>query len=456
MITAAKVSGVVGTTTKIMYHGTYTGSIVNNNDPLNLGRVTLKIPQVLGTATSNWAPPSGYSVAKIPPNGTKVHVQFEGGDVNHPIYIYGAANLTTIYPTGDTTGLTDYNNIVSVLSSGNPVVQLAPGRFYVNSMIEFPQAAVIRGSGRSGLGIFSQTTIQPTVAMDAVFASQGWLEGSNTVAQETATIQDLKVYGNNLATHGVVSQNYDALFSNLEIQNVTGDGLRFDVFSQSGSAQVTTSGVNNRVYSCTFQNCGRGFATNEANTGSPVYTDGFLDKCIVASVTGSAGVCIQRAAGWKISDNHLYGLTQHGFQLGQIYMTRIVNNYIETWGTTSTSGVWRAIDGVTIGQSDDGPGSVIAGNVLGQFTAPGNSSTNLEGISLFCDNSNTTNVTVTGNILCLEPSTGWATAHAFEYANGGSGSVFNIASTGNLATGHWSVAIAQVANGGTINITSGI
>ncbi len=367
----------------------------------------------------------------------------------------GANAFAYLFPSFDTLGVQDTANLKALLGAGYSV-QLIGGQYYIDSAIEFPQGTVIRGAGRSGLGLTNvQTTITATAAMDAMLCSAGWLEGSNTTAQETVTFADFKLYGAGLATHGIASQNYDSLFANLEIEDVTGDGLRFDSYDQAGAVHITTTGVNNRVTGCTFQDCGRGFATNEASSGAAVFTDGFIENCIVANASGTGGIAVQRCAGWKITGNHLYGLAKHGIQAGQMYATVIDGNYIETWGTTASSGIYRAVDGASIGQSDDGPGSVISGNRIDMYAAPGNAATNLEGISVLCDASNSANFAVVGNAVYCGPSTGWATAHAFEYANAASTSTLTIASTGNIITGHWSGTIVQVPNGGTITLNAG-
>jgi len=89
-----RILGTVGVDQKHMFHGIYMASVVNVNDPLGEGRVTLKIPQVLGTATSNWADPLGFQPSDVPPPGTIVHAYFTGGDVNFPIY--ASLNLATV------------------------------------------------------------------------------------------------------------------------------------------------------------------------------------------------------------------------------------------------------------------------------------------------------------------------------------------------------------------------
>lgn len=85
MQTYGVASGVVGTAPKQMYYGIYTATVVSTADPTNQGRIQLKIPQVLGTATSHWALPI-LTNPVLPAINSVVYAQFIGGDVNHPIY----------------------------------------------------------------------------------------------------------------------------------------------------------------------------------------------------------------------------------------------------------------------------------------------------------------------------------------------------------------------------------
>lgn len=65
--------------------GVYAGTVINNHDPLGVGRLELNVPQVLGNAVSAWAVPAGTYYA-IPTNGTPVSVSFLGGDPAQPIW----------------------------------------------------------------------------------------------------------------------------------------------------------------------------------------------------------------------------------------------------------------------------------------------------------------------------------------------------------------------------------
>jgi hypothetical protein len=80
-------AGTVGTTTHVrQFHGVYPGIVISNTDPQNQNRITMYVPQFLGTAQSGWAMPMiGILVAPQP--GELVYASFMGGDVSQPVYI---------------------------------------------------------------------------------------------------------------------------------------------------------------------------------------------------------------------------------------------------------------------------------------------------------------------------------------------------------------------------------
>ena len=82
------------------YFGKYRGMVVNNVDPMQMGRLQLQIPDVLGPLLSSWAMPCFPVTGKqmgfwsIPQIGTGVWAEFEQGDVDYPIWSgcwYGSA-----------------------------------------------------------------------------------------------------------------------------------------------------------------------------------------------------------------------------------------------------------------------------------------------------------------------------------------------------------------------------
>ncbi len=77
------------------YYGKYRGTVVNNLDPDQRGRLMVEVPAVLGAIPSSWAepcpplagptgPPMG--VYFVPPIGAGVWVEFEAGDPDRPIW----------------------------------------------------------------------------------------------------------------------------------------------------------------------------------------------------------------------------------------------------------------------------------------------------------------------------------------------------------------------------------
>lgn len=97
------------------YFGKYRGVVTNNVDPLQQGRVQVVVQDV-GGQESNWAMPcspfagKGYGQLALPVIGTQVWVEFENGEVRHPICtgaFWGAGELPPLaVPPKDTTAIT--------------------------------------------------------------------------------------------------------------------------------------------------------------------------------------------------------------------------------------------------------------------------------------------------------------------------------------------------------------
>ncbi len=74
------------------FFGKYRGQVVNNIDPMQLGRIQVNVPAVLGDGQLSWAMPcvpyagSGVGLFAIPPIGANIWVEFEGGDPDFPIW----------------------------------------------------------------------------------------------------------------------------------------------------------------------------------------------------------------------------------------------------------------------------------------------------------------------------------------------------------------------------------
>jgi uncharacterized protein involved in type VI secretion and phage assembly len=77
------------------YWGKCRGMVVDRDDPEQLGRLRLSVPSVFGSAETGWASPaSPYAGADVgffflPQVGDMVWVEFEEGELDHPIWSGG-------------------------------------------------------------------------------------------------------------------------------------------------------------------------------------------------------------------------------------------------------------------------------------------------------------------------------------------------------------------------------
>jgi hypothetical protein len=79
----------------VSHYGKYRGEVKQNIDPMQMGRVQVEVPAVLGEGRLSWAMPcapfsgSGVGFFAVPPVNASVWVEFEGGDTDWPIYSGG-------------------------------------------------------------------------------------------------------------------------------------------------------------------------------------------------------------------------------------------------------------------------------------------------------------------------------------------------------------------------------
>jgi uncharacterized protein involved in type VI secretion and phage assembly len=85
--------------------GKYRGTVLNNLDPMQIGRVQVSVPDVTGLAQDTWAMPcvpvagadSGFFA--VPALGAPVWIEFERGDLDHPIWVGGFWNNAADVPS---------------------------------------------------------------------------------------------------------------------------------------------------------------------------------------------------------------------------------------------------------------------------------------------------------------------------------------------------------------------
>lgn len=75
------------------YFGKYRGMVINNIDPMQMGRLMVQVPDISGLIPSTWAMPcfpvtgKQMGVWAVPLIGSGVWVEFEQGDPDYPIWV---------------------------------------------------------------------------------------------------------------------------------------------------------------------------------------------------------------------------------------------------------------------------------------------------------------------------------------------------------------------------------
>lgn len=110
------------------YYGKYRGTVVNNIDPMQMGRLQVMVPDVMGVGLSSWAMPcvplAGPQMGAffLPLIGSGVWVEFEGGNPDFPIWTGGYWGSAAEVPALALAGLPASPSIVLQTAGQNSVV----------------------------------------------------------------------------------------------------------------------------------------------------------------------------------------------------------------------------------------------------------------------------------------------------------------------------------------------
>jgi len=105
------------------YWGKYRGVVLNNIDPMQMARIQVQVPDVMGAGISTWAMPCVPAAGKqsgtfvLPTIGAGVWVEFEQGDADHPVWVGGFWGSAAEVPALALAGLPVSPSIV--LQTGN-------------------------------------------------------------------------------------------------------------------------------------------------------------------------------------------------------------------------------------------------------------------------------------------------------------------------------------------------
>src|SRR4051794_32339148 len=158
------------------YAGKYRGTVVNNIDPMKQGRIQAQVADVLALTPSTWANPclplAGVQAGlfTIPPVGAGVWIEFEQGDINHPIWLggfWGSAATVPALAQATPPGLDN----LTIQTTGQHTLMLSdlPGptggiliKHRLGAMISISEQGIIISNGQGA----TITMTGPTVAVN--------------------------------------------------------------------------------------------------------------------------------------------------------------------------------------------------------------------------------------------------------------------------------------------------
>jgi uncharacterized protein involved in type VI secretion and phage assembly len=110
------------------FFGKYRGTVLNNLDPMQVGRILAQVPGLANANPTGWAMPcvpiAGHQMGSyfVPPVGAGVWIEFEQGDPDHPVWVGSYWNSATDVPVLAQHGAPESPNIVLQTAGQNAIV----------------------------------------------------------------------------------------------------------------------------------------------------------------------------------------------------------------------------------------------------------------------------------------------------------------------------------------------
>jgi hypothetical protein len=371
-----------------------------------------------------------------------------------------------LLPSGDTTGAADTAAIQARLDAAG-ACWLAPGRFYLGrgagtgsgnyAGLELPRSGAVLKGG-AGVDNTTATTgltelyMADGTNLDAMVATEGWSSSGYTSGGLPCHVEGVLFNGNTANNpsglgHGLVLQSGRSRVTGCVFNTISGNGVKLAHLGADGTTAITNQQAEVQIDHCVFRSITGSSVYSNDGSVSAIWTDGFIESCVFAGQTTDA-VSVAQAAGWLVTGCHTYGTPTNVFTLSKPSACRVTGNYIETWGSSSTAGTYKAVNFTSA--SGTARGNVVSGNVLALVTSP-NAGSTIYGVFCATGSGSTGYFTVTGNEIhgIVTPATA-----AVYFSNGSSGSTLVAASTGNNISG-FTTGVGQNANGGTMTVTAG-
>lgn len=274
--------------------------------------------------------------------------------------IYVNAKQYNIAGDGSTDDTTNIQNLFNTVSSNSCII--FPSSVYiVSASLLYPGNIRIIGAGDSDGGTVFKVKSGTSLTTPVLCAS-GWYNNAST-CDNPVEISDIKIDGNSAmsgtAAHGFVGMNFWSSFDRISISNVAGDGFQISAQTRNGT-HISNTCVEAKISRLQIRTCGGdGIHIQDNGSGVNSCTDGFLRDCIVTG-TGARGINCEMGPGWVVEGNHIYGTTTDGIGVSKCYATRVFENYIDGFGSGSST----YIAGISM-SCLDGRGSSCIGNHVG-------------------------------------------------------------------------------------------
>jgi uncharacterized protein involved in type VI secretion and phage assembly len=161
------------------YWGKCRGIVADRNDPEQLGRLKLTVPSLFGEETTGWAAPaSPFAGADIgffflPQVGDMVWVEFEEGDLDHPIWSGGSWARPDRQPEIPAEAKSSYPDQAVIKTKAGNVIMFVDAAGKEAIIIRTPRGCEI--------------TIDPTKNLVTVQADDIHLRGPSGNVQQLAT-----------------------------------------------------------------------------------------------------------------------------------------------------------------------------------------------------------------------------------------------------------------------------
>jgi uncharacterized protein involved in type VI secretion and phage assembly len=110
------------------YYGKYRGTVLNNVDPMQIGRIQAMVPDVSTLLPTSWALPCVPVAGKqmgtyfVPQVGAGVWIEFEQGNPDYPVWVGGFWGLVGEVPALALAGVPGDPNIVLQTTAQNSIV----------------------------------------------------------------------------------------------------------------------------------------------------------------------------------------------------------------------------------------------------------------------------------------------------------------------------------------------